>query len=179
MFPECSGMLEARLASVEGKVILNVGSNTWEHYHDQQPWIWERVIGPLLGRGNFIVNLDRKVEVVALPHRLFHWSMNVLDGLPGEAADIVLCTSTIEHVERPGRLIEVMRYALRPGGMLWLEAPSVYPIHHDPIDNGVRPRNEEECKELLGEGWEIISCEFFDAKAPFAGEGVLVGARKR
>ena len=179
MFPETSILLGSLLSTVSSKMILNVGSNTWAHYHDDQHWIWNNVLFPLMDNNCEILNVDVKDEVNNLPERISHEQWNAEIGLPYTRSwDIILCTSMIEHVENPKQVIENCRLVLRKGGIMWLEAPSVYPIHHDPIDNGLRLTSLAEIKDLLGEGWDIKSIAFFTTEAPFEGKGVLVKAVK-
>lgn len=174
MFPETSILLGSLLSNVQGKFVLNVGSNTWEHYHDDQHWIWNNILKPLLERGCTILNVDLKKETHNLPKGLTHEEWNAEVGLPyTHAWDIIFCTSMIEHVENPKLVMDNCHGVLREGGIMWLEAPSVYPIHHDPIDNGLRLKSGEEVNLLL-KGWNIKSMAFFKSEAPFEGSGVLV-----
>lgn len=43
---------------------------------------------------------------------------------PDASIDIVTCLTVIEHVESPARAVSEMARVLRPGGMLFLEAPN-------------------------------------------------------
>ena len=178
MFPECADLLKWELRDVQNADVLNVGSNTWSHYHDEQPWIWKAVLNPLLERGCWIVNMDTKEELVAMPsHRLKHVVSDATAAkIYGPKFDMVLCTSMLEHVESPRRVLDVCHDSLKIGGILWLELPSVYPIHHDPIDNGLRITTREQADELLGPHWGERYYWHFDAAAPFEGKGVLIKA---
>lgn len=179
MFPETAILLGSLLSTVSNKMILNVGSNTWAHYHDDQHWIWNNVLKPLLERQCEILNVDLKWEASEPGQGISHEQWNAEIGLPYTRNwDIILCTSMIEHVENPKQVIENCRLVLRQGGVLWLEAPSVYQIHHDPIDNGLRLTSLADIKDLLGEGWDIKSTAFFTTEVPFEGRGVLVKAMK-
>ncbi len=52
---------------------------------------------------------------------------------PGEF-DTVLCTQMLEHVSDPARVLGEAARVLRPGGMLILTAPMVWPLHEEPYD---------------------------------------------
>ncbi|HLY73103.1 MAG TPA: class I SAM-dependent methyltransferase [Planctomycetota bacterium] len=48
--------------------------------------------------------------------------------------DLVLCTETLEHVARPGRVLVELCRVLRPGGTLALSVPFLHPVHQAPHD---------------------------------------------
>lgn len=50
------------------------------------------------------------------------------------AFDAVLCTETLEHVARPGRVLAELGRVLRPGGTLALSVPFLHPVHQAPHD---------------------------------------------
>ncbi len=54
--------------------------------------------------------------------------------LPDGQADYVVCTETIEHVQRPDACIAECRRLLKDGGSLILSVPFLYPVHADPQD---------------------------------------------
>jgi SAM-dependent methyltransferase len=45
--------------------------------------------------------------------------------------DFVCCSSTLEHLHCPDRVIDEIRRVLRPGGQVFVETPFVYPFHGD------------------------------------------------
>jgi SAM-dependent methyltransferase len=70
------------------------------------------------------------------------WDYTQLDALadleripfrPG-TFDFVLCTETLEHVARPGRVLSELARVLKPGGTLALSVPFLHPVHQAPHD---------------------------------------------
>jgi SAM-dependent methyltransferase len=49
-------------------------------------------------------------------------------------ADTVLCTSVLEHLERPQEAVREMFRILRPGGRVILSAPFFWHLHEEPRD---------------------------------------------
>ncbi len=45
------------------------------------------------------------------------------------SVDGVICRSVLEHVERPAIAIHEMERILSPGGLLFIQVPSIYPYH--------------------------------------------------
>lgn len=66
-----------------------------------------------------------------------------IDGLPTDA-DLVICCSVLEHVERPWIAAENLMRLLKPGGVLYIATPWVWRYHPYPDDyfrfsfNGIR-----------------------------------------
>jgi SAM-dependent methyltransferase len=48
--------------------------------------------------------------------------------------DSVICTQVLEHVPEPERVLRETARVLRPGGVLILTAPMVWPLHEEPYD---------------------------------------------
>ena len=54
--------------------------------------------------------------------------------LQPESIDTVLMTEVLEHVHRPGDLLREVRRVLKPGGVLFLTVPFLWPMHELPYD---------------------------------------------
>jgi SAM-dependent methyltransferase len=54
--------------------------------------------------------------------------------LPDATADTVLCTSVLEHLERPDQALREMYRILKPGGHLILSVPFLWHLHEAPRD---------------------------------------------
>jgi SAM-dependent methyltransferase len=52
--------------------------------------------------------------------------------IAAESMDVVLMIELIEHIRAPNRLLQQARSVLRPGGILILTAPFLYPVHGAP-----------------------------------------------
>lgn len=51
-----------------------------------------------------------------------------------ESVDFVCLVSVLPHVQNPPKVIEEVFRILKPGGMLYISTPFVYPYHTDPYD---------------------------------------------
>lgn len=52
------------------------------------------------------------------------------------AFDGIICAELLEHVAQPGEVLQEVYRVLKPGGMLLITVPFLYPIHGDPYDYG-------------------------------------------
>jgi len=48
--------------------------------------------------------------------------------------DTVICTQVLEHVSEPQWLVREIARVMRPGGILLLTAPMLWPLHEEPYD---------------------------------------------
>jgi len=51
------------------------------------------------------------------------------------SVDCVVSTGTFEHIAEPARALAEFRRVLRPGGLIHIEAPFIFPYHPDPEDH--------------------------------------------
>lgn len=108
----------------------------------------QRATGTLLDIGAadrwLIAYLPASVHYIALDYpatggAMYHARPDVFaDGaaLPFADASIdhVSCLEVLEHVPDPANVIAEVARVLRPGGMLWLSMPFLYPVHDAPHD---------------------------------------------
>ncbi|MCX8108509.1 MAG: class I SAM-dependent methyltransferase [Verrucomicrobiae bacterium] len=110
---------------VQHGVILDVGCGM-KPYEPLLAGAHDRWIGtdnPLSMKSSYdeLVMADVYADCLALPfqHATF---------------DTVICTQVIEHVPEPQRAICEIARVLRPGGVLILTAPMLWPLHEEPYD---------------------------------------------
>jgi hypothetical protein len=133
MFPEAAARIGQLLSNVSDSVVLNVGSSTRQFYCEQQPYIWNDVMKPLLERGNALINVDAKAQPGV------HLVRDVADLQLTNMADIVLCCNILEHVVDPVKVLHGVHLALKKDrGHVVIESPVAYPYHADPIDTMFR-----------------------------------------
>lgn len=89
------------------------------------------------------------VDIVADAH-----DMKMIEN---DSVDLVTCVSLLEHVRDPRRvMLEIMRI-LKPGGIVYVNVPFVFPFHADPDDFY---RFSYKGVELLCQGFERIDSGF-------------------
>jgi 2-polyprenyl-3-methyl-5-hydroxy-6-metoxy-1,4-benzoquinol methylase len=50
-------------------------------------------------------------------------------------ADTVVCCECLEHTVRPWNIVQGLKRQLKPGGWLWISAPTYgFPLHRFPLD---------------------------------------------
>jgi len=54
--------------------------------------------------------------------------------LGGQSVDCVICTEVLEHIPDPKACVHEMYRLLQKGGMAFVSAPFMYPVHADPFD---------------------------------------------
>ncbi len=144
MVVEESHWVAERLAELDignGDLVVDVGSSTREFRCLGQPHIDYNVFRPLRERGVRVVHVDQKegpgidaVVDIASPAA----SLGELEG----AADVLLCTSLLEHVPDRRSAFRNLRRLMKNGGHMLVTAPLRLPYHADPIDNMYRPSPE-------------------------------------
>lgn len=53
---------------------------------------------------------------------------------PDASFDAAVCWSVLEHVPHPHRAIAELRRILKPGGLIWVQLPFLFPYHESPND---------------------------------------------
>jgi len=66
------------------------------------------------------------VDLVADAH-----DMNMVDS---NSVDCVITISTLEHVRYPQKVVQEIHRILKPGGILYVSVPFMFPFHSDPYD---------------------------------------------
>lgn len=49
--------------------------------------------------------------------------------------DLILCTEVLEHTANPQRIVDECHRVLKPGGILIITVPAIFPVHGYPADN--------------------------------------------
>lgn len=82
-------------------------------------------------RGQTVVQVDIKklpfVDVVADAEAL-------TDTIPPGSYDYVVSTRMLEHTPHPWKVLDEVYKVLRPGGILYVSVPWMYPLHAEPND---------------------------------------------
>lgn len=117
---------------------------------NQEAQVFERHLSHLAGRGDVLIlgsnlppealaaykgqkvsQLDRK----PLPHvDIVADAESLSASIPEGSYDYVVSTSMLEHTPHPWRVVEEVYKVLRPGGILYLSAPWMFPLHGEPHD---------------------------------------------
>lgn len=72
--------------------------------------------------------------------------MRTPERLPDGPWDVILCGQVLEHTLRPWRMVKEMARVLRPGGLVFLTAPTAWPLHPFPVD----------CWRFLPDGMRVL-----------------------
>lgn len=178
MFPETAKLLSYELAPFKYESLaINLGSGVESYWRHSQPWIYQDVMSPLMDE-SLLFNVDRKADDPQIPG-LIHVKADAADvPLSSHFADIVLCTSLLEHTEQPEEILQEAFRLLKPQGIAYFEVPANYPEHLDPIDTGLRMHSPEQWRKLLGESWDMD--EFWPIRSTVKqGTCTVVRARPR
>jgi len=145
VFESEAAWIEETLAAVPDEslgTVLDVGSADLAFRTVDQPWIDERIHGPLAARAVPVVFADVKtapgIDLVA-----DLMTEAGLADLRGVDANTVLCCNVLEHVEQPAAFASRLGSLVGRGGRLVITVPHSYPHHADPIDTMFRPDIDE------------------------------------
>lgn len=99
-----------------------------------------------------------------------HDDVEALD-FPDQSFDAAVCWSVLEHVPNPQRAISELHRVLKPGGLIWVQLPFLYPYHQGPHDFWrvtpaglrlwMRDFKEKSCACDYWAGTRIIAATYF------------------
>jgi SAM-dependent methyltransferase len=95
------------------------------------------------------------LDVEKTPNTNFVIENNKAWPVSDKSFDSVLCTQVLEHVEEPFFIVEEISRVLRPGGIVILNAPFLYPFHGMPADNA---RYTTTQLKYLFRDFQVIEC---------------------
>ncbi len=115
-------------------------------------------------------------DIRALPNVDFVADATALS-LASDCADAVLVLEVLEHVPRPGELLEEVRRVLKPGGIVMVSVPSTVP-RHDENDywRFTAQGLSQLCSGLFTEGEVHVLGGTFEALAYVIGYYIALGA---
>jgi SAM-dependent methyltransferase len=112
----------AASAAAKGGVILDAGSGHQPYKPFFEDAIYIAQDHPVAGLQNKkILKYDILCDVRFIP-------------LKDNSVDVILSTSSLEHMEFPGAFFSESFRVLKPGGKLFISAPFAYPEHEVPYD---------------------------------------------
>jgi hypothetical protein len=76
-------------------------------------------------------------------------------GIPDAYAGTIICTSVLEHVMRPWLVAEQLARVCKDGGLLFVTAPWVFPVHKHP--NDFWRFTLDGLGVLFGDGFEFVA----------------------
>ena len=110
-----------------GGMALDVGSGTAE-FRRREKFPYD--LAPLFEPGAY-TTFDQKegdgVDVMGDAHQLASYYLD-------RPFTFLICASLLEHVRKPWVVAAQMWQVLKPGGVIVVSVPWVYPTHSDPVD---------------------------------------------
>lgn len=97
--------------------VLDVGVGSAPYWNLRKDLIWSGLDVETTPYSNFLIEKNKSWPII------------------DNSFDNVFCTQVIEHVEEPSFLVTEIWRVLRPGGLVILNAPFIYPFHGMPEDN--------------------------------------------
>ena len=175
MFKEEARWLNAAIGSADinpSAMVLDVGASNLEYRTVIQPHIQEFIHKPLLDKGVDIKFMDIKndpgVDIV------IDLTLNDLpDHLFSNKFDVIICCNILEHVRKRDVFIRNLLRFSRPGTLLVVTVPLVFPKHADPIDTMYRPTADQlidfiraytKCKVISSNELVITEREYYVLK---------------
>jgi SAM-dependent methyltransferase len=121
----------------QGSMVLDVGVGSAPYWHLRPDLAWH----------GLDINEGEKVDYLIAKDK--DWP------IPNESFDVVFCTQVIEHVEVPEFMVSQVKRVLKPGGLVILNAPFLYPFHGMPEDHS---RFTTSQLRFLFKDYEISEC---------------------
>jgi len=145
--------------------ILNVGSSTKFFREVSQPHIHLNVIRTLNNLKIKVFNLDlKKDEDIDFCGDIL--SDSFFNKIKKNQFSSILCSNILEHVDDPIEFSKRLMMLVKPGGLIFITAPTIYPIHYDPIDNNFRP-NIFELNKIFNKS-KIINSKLLNVKSLYS-----------
>lgn len=121
---------------------LNVGCNTLEFRTISQPYIQDLIFGPLAKQNRTVIHADMQEDkgVDLVGNLMAEEYRNKIRSLEVKT---VFCNNILEHVTDPMQLAKLVEEIVPSKGYIIVSGPLCFPIHPDPIDNGLRATAEE------------------------------------
>jgi len=107
-------------------------------------------------RGTFKEPDDANWIVLDISKERFPHILGDAQNIPvkSKSVDCVKCTELLEHVEYPERVLYEISRVLKPGAILILSMPFIFPIHSDPYD--FQRFTDEKLIRILENDFEIL-----------------------
>ncbi|MGE0549871.1 MAG: methyltransferase type 11 [Kofleriaceae bacterium] len=122
--------------------LCNIGSSTQRFRSVTQPWIDEHLFAGARAAGRSVIHVDRKPEAgVDLVGDVCDPSF--VAELEHRRVRTVLCSNLLEHVDDVVGVCGALWNLVPARGNLVISGPYRYPLHPDPIDNGLRASPDE------------------------------------
>lgn len=124
-------------------------------------WIWQhQQAGNLTGRVMDVGVIDRRDWIGPGYFTFGERECDVtgdLRALPLADLDVILCTEVLEHCEDPSTACRAMHAALKPGGLLLVTSPFLWP------DHGIKGEYDDYWRFTAG-GWRLLLRDFADVQ---------------
>jgi hypothetical protein len=137
------------LQKSSNRSVLNIGSSTLEYRTHSQPYIQNKVFGPVEENlGATVIHCDAKAESGA-DVIIDLLSSEAVSTLAGFNAHVFVVSNLLEHVESVGAAVHQLEMIIPTGAYLVASGPKNFPYHPDPIDNMFRP-GRRQVESLFG-----------------------------